>query len=87
MARYSHNLMGRRADVLEWGIIGAGLMPADRRMQDSLTPQDNLYTLVERGPAQETVTVIGSLADVVFAGESSAALLDAIDRRRSGSSA
>lgn len=80
MARYTHDLMARRADMLGWGIIGAGLLPADRRMRDSLKPQDNLYTLVERNAAQETVTVIGSLADVVFAGESSAVLLEAIDR-------
>jgi fructuronate reductase/mannitol 2-dehydrogenase len=80
MARYTHNLMQRRADALPWGIIGAGLMPADRRMRESLMPQDNLYTLVERGSAPETVTVIGSLVDVVFAAESSAALLTAIER-------
>jgi fructuronate reductase/mannitol 2-dehydrogenase len=49
-------------------------------MRDSLGPQDNLYTLVERDARTETVTVIGALADVVFAGESSAALLDAIDK-------
>jgi fructuronate reductase/mannitol 2-dehydrogenase len=66
--------------MLCWGIIGAGLMPADRRMRDSLEPQDNLYTLVERSAADEKVTVVGSLARVIFAGESSAALLDAIDQ-------
>ena len=80
MARYVHNLMERRPDALAWGIIGAGLMPGDRRMQESLAPQDSLYTLVERSGTEETVTVVGSLADVIFAGESSAALLDAIDR-------
>ncbi|MFL5287583.1 MAG: mannitol dehydrogenase family protein [Rhodopila sp.] len=80
MARYSHILMEQRPDARTWGIIGAGLMPADRRMQESLGPQDNLYTLVERDAAGETVSVIASLAGVVFAGESSAALLDAIDR-------
>ena len=80
MARYTHNLMERRLDALGWGIIGAGLMPADRRMQDSLGPQDNLYTLVERGLGGETVTVIGSLASVIFAGESSVALLQAIEQ-------
>ncbi|WP_158743130.1 mannitol dehydrogenase family protein [Acidisphaera sp. L21] len=80
MARYTHDLMQAGADALGWGIVGAGLMPADRRMQESLAPQDRLYTLVERSFAEETVTIIGSLADVVFAGESSATLLDAIDR-------
>ncbi len=80
MARYTHGLMERSADMLGWGIIGAGLLPPDRRMRASLKPQDNLYTLVERDAAQETVGVIASLADVVFAGESSAALMDAIDQ-------
>jgi mannitol 2-dehydrogenase len=80
MARYTHNLMEQRPDALAWGIIGAGLMPADRRMQESLGPQDNLYTLVERDAAIETVSIIASLADVIFAGDSSTALLDAIDR-------
>ncbi|HEX2943204.1 MAG TPA: mannitol dehydrogenase family protein, partial [Rhodopila sp.] len=80
MARYTHNLMGRRPDALAWGIAGAGLMPADRRMKDSLPPQDNLYTLVERDAAGETVSVIGSLADVIFAGEDSGPLLATIDR-------
>ena len=80
MARYTHDLMQRRQDALDWGIIGAGLMPTDRRMRDSLRPQDNLYTLVEREAAGEKVAVIGSLADVVFAGESSASLLAAIDQ-------
>jgi mannitol 2-dehydrogenase len=78
MARYTHDLMERRADMLGWGIIGAGLMPSDRRMRDSLKPQDNLYTLVERDAVQERVGVIASLADVIFVGESSAALMDAI---------
>src|SRR5882757_9122868 len=78
MARYTHNLMDRRPDAVGWGIIGAGLLPADRRMQESLNPQDHLYTLVERDATNETVTVIGSLADVMFAGDFSAALLQAI---------
>ncbi|MBV8525627.1 MAG: mannitol dehydrogenase family protein [Acetobacteraceae bacterium] len=79
MARYTHALMERDPAALGWGIIGAGLMPGDRRMHESLAPQDCLYTLVERSGTEETVSIIGSLARVVFAGESSAALLQAID--------
>ena len=79
MARYTHDLMERRPDALRWGIVGAGLLPADRRMHESLAPQDGLYTLVERGGAGERVSVIGSLAGLVFAGDSTAGLLDAID--------
>ena len=80
MARYTHDLMQARPDMLQWGIVGAGLLPGDRRMAESLHPQDNLYTLVERSGAAEAVSVIGSLSGVIFAGDDSAALLDAIDR-------
>lgn len=78
MARYTHNLMGRDHDALQWGIVGAGLLIADARMRDSLEPQDHLYTLVERDGARDVVTVIGSIADVLFAGDDSTALLAAI---------
>ena len=78
MARYTHELMERRADALAYGIVGAGLRPADRAMMDSLEPQDGLYCLVERSGESEAVSVIGSLAGLAYAGESSSALLDAI---------
>jgi mannitol-1-phosphate/altronate dehydrogenase len=80
MARYTHALMNLGADALGWGIIGAGLLPSDRRVADALTPQDGLYTLVERQGDDECVGVIGAIPEVIFAGEDSAALLDAIDR-------
>ena len=79
MARYTHDLMQVDPAAREWGIAGAGLMPGDRRLIDSLASQDGLYTLVERSGAEESVSVIGSIAQVIFAGESSAALLDAVD--------
>ena len=78
MARYAHDLMERRADALSWGILGAGLMPPDRRIVEALAPQDGLYTLLERGEGDERATVIGALSGVMFAGDSSAALLDAM---------
>ena len=79
MARYTHDLMNRRPDALEWGIVGVGLMPGDERVRESLAPQDALYTLVERQESEEHVTVIGSLAGIVYAGKSSSDALDAID--------
>jgi len=79
MARYTHDLMDRRPDCLQWGIVGVGLMPADERMRESLAPQDALYTLVERQETDERVTVIGSLADIVYAGQSTTDVLEAID--------
>ena len=79
MARYTHDLMERRADAADWGIVGVGLLPADVRVRDALASQDALYTLVERQDGDEAATVIGSVSGVIFAGESSQAALDAID--------
>lgn len=79
MARYAHDLMERRQDALAWGIHAVGLQPNDRRIVDALTAQDGLYALVERGAEGEQAAVVGSLAAVSFAGESTASLLEAID--------
>ncbi len=79
MARYTHDLMERRADAAEWGIVGVGTLPADIRVRDALAAQDTLYTLVERQDQDETATVVGSVSEVIFAGESSRAALLAID--------
>jgi mannitol 2-dehydrogenase len=79
MARYTHALMERDPAALGWGIAGAGLLPADRRIQESLAPQDALYTLVERDGVSEAVAVIGSLAEVLFAGDTTAPLLAQMD--------
>ena len=78
MARYTHDLMDAGPEALDWGIIGVGLMPNDRRMHEALAPQDGLYTLVERAHEKESATVIGSLCEILFAGETSAAVLAAI---------
>src|ERR1700761_812981 len=56
MARYTHDLMGRRADAGDWGIVGAGLLPSDAGLQASLAAQDRLYTLVERDGRGETAS-------------------------------
>jgi mannitol 2-dehydrogenase len=79
MARYTHDLMNLRPEAVAWGIVGAGLMQADRRMRDVLAAQDNLYTLVEQDGATEQATVIGALADVLYAGDDTHALQGAID--------
>jgi fructuronate reductase/mannitol 2-dehydrogenase len=80
MARYTHDLMQMDPESVSWAIAGAGLMPSDRTMQESLAAQHGLYTLVERGFETETITIIGSLSEVIFAGETTAALLDTIDQ-------
>jgi mannitol-1-phosphate/altronate dehydrogenase len=79
MARYTHELMEQDASALEWGILGSVLMPKDRRMVESLAPQDGLYTLIEREGAEERARIIASLAGVVGASDSTETLLAAFD--------
>ena len=80
MARYTHDLMELDPAACEWGIIGGGLLPADRGLQEALSAQDCLYTLVERDGAEQTATVIGVIREMVLAADDPTALLDAIDR-------
>jgi fructuronate reductase/mannitol 2-dehydrogenase len=79
MARYTHDLMDRRVDATQWGIVGVGTLPTDVRVRDALASQDALYTLVERQDEDEAATAIGSVCRVIFAGECSQGALDAID--------
>src|SRR3569623_1429996 len=80
MARYTHDLMHRDGDAPGWGIVGAGLLPSDRRIIDALASQDGLYTLVERQGDEERIGVIATIPQVIFAGKDSAALIEAIER-------
>ena len=80
MARFTHDLLDLEPAAREWGIVGAGLLPADRRMHDVLSAQDRLYTLVEHDGTEETVSVIGTMTGLVHSADDSAALLQIIDR-------
>lgn len=79
MARYTHKLIEAQPDAMRWGIVGATLLPGDAPTIAALSAQDGLYTLVERDEGYEHAAVIGSIAALIDASESSAALLDAID--------
>jgi mannitol 2-dehydrogenase len=80
MARYTHDLMEMDPSALSWGIAGVGLMPADKKNRDNLAPQDGLYTLVERDGKHEHVAVIGSISQIIYAGESTAAVVAEIEK-------
>ena len=66
-AVYLDELMGRgHAD--DWGVVGIGLLPTDRRMRDAMSAQDCLYTQVVKHPDGTYVPrVIGSIIDYLFA--------------------
>ena len=78
MARYMHNLMDIRPDACKWGIIGAGLTPADDLVDKALAPQDFLYTLIERNGVSDNISVIGSLAGFISAHKDSGRLIQAM---------
>src|SRR5687767_9158139 len=48
-AMYHDRLMNQGL-AYDWGICGAGVMPADQRMKEALLAQDGLYTLVVKHP-------------------------------------
>jgi mannitol 2-dehydrogenase len=49
-----------------WGIRGAGLLEADRRIADTLLAQDCLYTVIERDSDGSRPRVVGSIVDFAF---------------------
>ena len=56
-----------------WGIIGVSLRSPDIR--DRLEPQDGLYTLVQRGPSGDRLSVIGTVREILVAPEDPGAVL------------
>src|SRR5206468_11967580 len=61
------------ADGGDWGIAGAGLLDADRRMADVLRAQDHLYTLIERDSEGSRPRIVGSIVDYKLAAGDTAA--------------
>jgi mannitol 2-dehydrogenase len=64
MALYTDEVAGGGGN---WGIRGAGLLDADRRIADVLLAQDHLYTLIERDSNGSAARVVGSIVDYTLA--------------------
>ena len=63
--------------ALDWGICGVGALPHDRRIMDTLTAQDGLYTLVVKHPdGRREPRVIGSIVELMFAPDDPQAVVD-----------
>ena len=74
-AMYLDALMNA-GEALDWGIVGVGLLPQDRRMHTVMTVQDCLYTLVEKHPdGSLKPRVIGSIVDYLFGPDDPEAVL------------
>ncbi|WP_148252696.1 mannitol dehydrogenase family protein [Aidingimonas lacisalsi] len=75
-AMYLDSLMNR-GQALDWGIVGVGVMPGDKRMQEVLSSQDHLYTLVVKHPdGHYAPRVIGSMIDYLFAPDDPDAVIE-----------
>ncbi|GHC15684.1 mannitol dehydrogenase family protein [Aidingimonas halophila] len=75
-AMYLDTLMNR-GQALDWGIVGVGVMPGDKRMQEALSSQDHLYTLVVKHPdGHYAPRVIGSMIDYLFAPDDPEAVIE-----------
>lgn len=75
-AMYLDRLMAR-GRALEWGICGIGALPQDKRIVDTLTAQDGLYTLVVKHPdGHREPRVIGSIVELMFAPDNPRAVVD-----------
>src|SRR6266568_5521406 len=75
-AMYHDRLMNAGA-ALDWGICGVGVMPADRSMQQALSAQDGLYTLVlKHADGTYEPRVIGSVVKYLFAPDDPKAVIE-----------
>jgi mannitol 2-dehydrogenase len=60
----------------EWGVTGVSLHSRD--VKELLSPQDGLYTVVQRGHDRQTARVVGSIGSVHYAPNDSAAVRAAL---------
>jgi len=75
-AMYTHKLLQQHLGR-EWTICGVGLREADRAMQQVLSKQDFLYSLVELGAdGKNEVSVIGAIRDFLFAPDDPQAVIE-----------
>jgi len=56
----------------DFAIIGAGVMPSDAKMRDTLAAQDWLYTVVEQSAGASQARVIGAMIDYPPAADATA---------------
>ncbi len=68
--------------TLDWGLCGVGLLPQDKAMSKALTPQDCLYTLVERSAVRESPRVVGTITRYLFAPEHCEEVLRTLESER-----
>lgn len=76
-AVYLDDLLARGGSD-DWGILGAGVMPADSRMRDDLKAQDCLYTVLEQDAAGDSGRIVGAMTDFAPVSANHAGILRAM---------
>jgi mannitol 2-dehydrogenase len=72
-----HDRLMNAGKALDWGICGVGVMPADRRMKETLDAQDGLYTLVvKHADGTYEPRVIGAITEYLFAPDDPEAVVE-----------
>jgi mannitol 2-dehydrogenase len=72
-----HDRLMNAGEALDWGICGAGVMPADRRMKEALDAQDGLYVLVvKHSDGTYEPRVVGSIVEYLLAEDDPEALIE-----------
>lgn len=71
---YLHRLM-QQGEAMDWGIIGAGVRPADEAQRQRLAAQDYLCTLIELDPKGQSAEVVGAMIGFVPVEADNAALI------------
>ncbi len=79
MAVYLDDLMNRGL-ALDWGILGAGVRPADAKMRDAMLAQDCLSTVIELDPAGKTARRVGAMVGFIEVAPANAPLIVAMIR-------
>nr|WP_269813309.1 mannitol dehydrogenase family protein [Ornithinimicrobium sediminis] len=65
--------------ALDWGICGVGVLPHDRRIVETLTAQDGLYTLVTKhADGRREARVVGAVVQLLLAPDDPQAVVDAM---------
>ena len=73
-AWYVHRLM-QQNEAMDWGIIGAGVRPADEMQRKRIEAQDYLTTLIELDPHGHKAEITGSMIGFIPVEQDNASLI------------
>ncbi|WP_019996824.1 mannitol dehydrogenase family protein [Aureimonas ureilytica] len=68
-----------QGEALDWGIVGAGVLPSEAAMRDRLVAQDLLTTVVEQDNNHTSARVIGPMVEYLPVGDGEAIIAKLAD--------